>query len=90
MARALRRCVSHHEETGRTDEILRQSHPGDVDLHRHLHRVHGTAAGERWHARQFADAGASAAEISARRLRRSELGNHTVPRQATASATARI
>jgi len=45
MARALRRCVSHHEKTGHTDEILRQSHPDGGDLHRHLLGRHGAAAG---------------------------------------------
>jgi len=73
-----------------TDEILRQSHPDDGDLHRHLLDLHGHTAGECRHARQYAEASAAAAEISTYCLRRPELGNHTVPRQATASATACI
>jgi len=48
MARALRRCVSHHEKTGRTNEILRQSHPDDDHLHRHLLDLHGAAASTGW------------------------------------------
>ena len=47
MARALQRCVSHHEKTGRTDEILPQSDPDDADLHRHLLGVHGAATSGR-------------------------------------------
>src|SRR6516165_5037150 len=45
MARVLRRCVPHHEKTGCTNEILRQSDPDSSDLHRHLLGLHGAAAG---------------------------------------------
>jgi len=48
MARALRRCVPHHEKTARTDEILRQSDPDDDHLRRHLLDLHGAAASKRW------------------------------------------